>query len=165
MIWIDLCAAILKVGANLSRSFNYFKLFSWIYPVSLFFHIYIYIYIIYYNLLAQAQKRMTVSVQFSSSVMSDSLRLHGLQHARHPCPSPAPEACSNSYPSNWWYHPTVSSSVWPFSSCLQSFPVRRSFPMSQFFASCSQSIGVWASASEFQLQHQSFQWIFRTDFL
>ena len=66
--------------------------------------------------------------------MSDSLRLHGLQHARLPCPSPTPGVCSNSCPSSQWCHPTISSSVIPFSSCLQSVPASRSFPMNQFFA-------------------------------
>ena len=84
------------------------------------------------------------SVQFSRSVMSNSLWPHGLQHARLPCPSPTPWACSNSCPLSRWCHPTISSSVAPFSSCLQSFPASRSFPMSQFFASGSQSIGVSA---------------------
>ena len=87
------------------------------------------------------------SSQFSHSVMSDSLRPHGLQHARLPCPSPIPGACSNSCPSSWRYHPTISSSVIPFSSCLQSFSASGSFPMSQFFASGGQSIGVLASTS------------------
>ena len=72
------------------------------------------------------------SVQFSCSVMSDSLWPHGLQHARLPCPSPTPGACLSSHPSSWWYHSTISSSVVPFSSCLQSFPASGSFPMSQF---------------------------------
>ena len=85
------------------------------------------------------------SVQFSRSVMSRSLRPRGLQHARPPCPSPAPRACSNSCPLSWWCHPTISSSVIPFSSLLQSFPP--SFLMSQFFTSGGQSIGVSASAS------------------
>ena len=85
--------------------------------------------------------------QFSHSVVSDSLRPHGLQHARLPCPSPTPRACSNSCPSSWWCHSTISSSVIPFSSCLQSFPASGSFPMSQFFASGGPSIGVSASAS------------------
>ena len=85
------------------------------------------------------------SVQFSLSVVSDSLRPHGLQQARPPCPSPAPRAYSNSCPSSWWCHPTISSSVVPFSSHLQSFP--GSFQMSQFFKSGGQSIGVSASAS------------------
>ena len=81
------------------------------------------------------------SVQFSCSVVSDSLRPHELQHARLPCPSPSPRACSNSYPSSRWCHPTISSSVVPFSSCPQSFPASGSFPMSQFFTSGGQSIG------------------------
>ena len=85
--------------------------------------------------------------QFSSSVVSDSLRSHGLQHARPPCPSPTPGACSNSCPSSRWCHPTISSSVVPFSSCPQSFPASGCFPMSQFFLSGDQSIGVSASAS------------------
>ena len=67
------------------------------------------------------------SVQFSHSFMSDSLQPHGLQHARPPCPSPTPRACSNSCPSSQWHHPTISSSVFPFSSCLQSFPASGSF--------------------------------------
>ena len=75
------------------------------------------------------------SVQFSHSVMSNSLLPHGLQHTRSPCPSPTPGACSNSCPSRRWCHPTISSSVVPFSSCLQSFPASGSFPMSQVFAS------------------------------
>ena len=79
--------------------------------------------------------------------MSDSLRLHGLQHTRPPCPSPTPGACTNSCPSSRWCHPTISSSVIPFSCCLQSFPASESFPMSQLFASDGQSIGVSASAS------------------
>ena len=87
------------------------------------------------------------AVQFSHSVVSDSLRRHGLQDARLPCPSPTSRACSNSYPSSWWCHPIISSSIVPFSSWLQSFPASGSFPMSQFFASGSQSIGVSASAS------------------
>ena len=87
------------------------------------------------------------SVQFSRSVVSNSLWPHGLQHARPPCPSPTPGAYSNSCPSSRWCHPTISSSVIPFSSCLQSFPASGSFPVSQFFASCGQSIGVSASSS------------------
>ena len=100
------------------------------------------------------------SVHFSCSVMSDSLWPHGLQHARLPCPSPAPKAYSNSCPLSWWNHPTISSSVIPFSSCLQSFPASGSFQMSQFFAK-----ELMAEVLKFQLQHQSFQWIFRTNFL
>ena len=87
------------------------------------------------------------SVQFSRSVVSDSLRPHGLQHTRLSCPSPTPRACSNSCPLSRWCHPTISSSVVPFSSCLQSFPASGSFQMSQFFKSGGQSIEVSASAS------------------
>ena len=96
------------------------------------------------------------SVQFSCSVMSDSLRPHGLQHARPPCPSASPGACSNSCPSSRWCHPTISSSVVPFSSCLQSFVVSGSFPLSQIFASGGQSIGVSASASVLPLNIQGW---------
>ena len=78
---------------------------------------------------------------FSRSVVSDSLRPPGLQHARPPCPSPTPGVYSNSCPLGQWCHPTISSSVIPFSSCLQSFPESGSFPVSQFFASGGQSIG------------------------
>ena len=78
--------------------------------------------------------------------MSDSLSPHGLQHSRLPCPSPTPRACSNSCPSGWLCHPTISSSVVPFSSCFQSFPASGSFPMSQF-SSGGQNIGVSASVS------------------
>ena len=87
------------------------------------------------------------SVQFSCSVVSDSLWPHGLQHARPPCPLPTPRVYSNSCPLSQWCHPTISSSVVPFSSCLQSFPASGSFPMSQFFTSGGQSIGVSTSAS------------------
>ena len=87
------------------------------------------------------------SVQFSCSVVSNSLWQHGQQHARLPCPSPTPRACSNSSPMSWWCHPTISSSVIPFSSCLQYFPASGSFLRSQFFTSGAQSIGASASAS------------------
>ena len=104
-------------------------------------------------------KQHESAIQFSLvAVVSDSLRPHGLQHARPSCPSPTPGACSNSCPLSWWCHPTISSSVIPFSSCLQSFQ--------------HQGLFKWVSSShhmakvlEFQLQHQSFQWIPRTDFL
>ena len=98
------------------------------------------------------------SIQFSCSVESDSLRPHGLQHARLSCPSPTPRACSNSCPLSQWWHLTIFSSVVPFSSCLQSVPASGSFPMSQFFASGDQSFRVSASVSV-------LQWIFTTDFL
>ena len=93
---------------------------------------------------------------FSRSVVSDSLWPHGLQYARLPCPLPTPGACSNSCPSSRWCHPTISSSVVPFSSCLQSFPASGSFLMSQFFASGGQSIGASASALVFQMNIQDW---------
>ena len=87
------------------------------------------------------------SVQFSRSVMSDSLQPHESQHARPHCPSPTPGVHSNSCPSSQWCHPAISSSVVPFSSCPQSLPASESFPMSQLFAWGGQSTGVSASAS------------------
>ena len=86
------------------------------------------------------------SVQFSRSVMSNSLRPHGLQHARLPCSSPSLGACSDSCPLSWWCHPTLSSSVTLYSFCLQSLPASGSFPRSQLFASGGHSIGASASA-------------------
>ena len=97
--------------------------------------------------------------QFSRSVVSDSLRLHESQHARPLCPSPAPGVHSDSCPSSQWCHPAISSSVIPFSSCPQSFPASGSLPIS---LSSSHQV---AKVLEFQLQHQSFQWIPRTDLL
>ena len=85
------------------------------------------------------------SVQFSGSVMSDSLRPHGLQHARIPCPSPSPRVSSNSCSLSQWCHPTISSFVIPFFSCLQSFPTIGSFLMNQVYASGGKSIGASAS--------------------
>ena len=96
------------------------------------------------------------SVQFSHSVVSNSLRLHGLQHARLPSPSPTPGAHSNSCPLSWWCHPAISSSVIPISSRLQSFPTLGSFPMSQFFTSGDQSIGVSASTSVLPMNIQDW---------
>ena len=95
------------------------------------------------------------SVQFSYSVVSDSLWPRGLQHNRLPCPSLTPGACSNSCPMSWWCHPTISSSVVPF-FCLQSFPASGSFPMSQLCASSGQSIGVSASASVLPMNIQDW---------
>ena len=97
-----------------------------------------------------------ISVQFSYSVVSDSLWPHGLQHTRAPCPSPTPRVYSNSCPLSRWCHPTISSPVVPFSSHLQSFPASGSFPMSQLFASGSQSIGVSASASVLPMNIQDW---------
>ena len=98
------------------------------------------------------------SVQFSHSVMSNSLWPHGLQQARPPCPSHIPGVFSNSCPLSQWYHPTSPSSVIAFSSPLQSFPAAGSFQISQFFTLSGQIL-------EFQLQRQSFRWTPRTDLL
>ena len=87
------------------------------------------------------------SVQFSRSVMSDSLQPHESQHARPPCPSPTPGVHSDSRPLSQWCHPAFSSSVIPFSSCLQTLPASESFPMSQLFTWGGQSTGVSALAS------------------
>ena len=100
-----------------------------------------------WNRLAFGYTVPTNGIQFSCSVVSDSLQPHGLQHTRPPCPSPTPGAYSNSCPLSRWCHPTISSSVVLFSSCLQSFRASASFPVSQFFASGGPSIGVSASAS------------------
>ena len=104
-------------------SLQFFSLFLF-----LFFH---------YSLLVQFR-----SVQFSRSVVSDSLRPHKSQHTRSPCPSPTPGVHRNSCPSSWWCHPAISSSVIPFSSCPQSLPESGSFPMSQLFTWGGQSTGV-----------------------
>ena len=96
------------------------------------------------------------SVQFSHSVESDSLPPHGLQHARPPCPSPTSRIYSNSCPLSQWCHPTISSSVIPFSFHLLSFPASGSFQMSQFFASGGQSIGVSASTSVLPMNTQDW---------
>ena len=103
----------------------------------------------------QTSRRQCISsVQFSRSVVSDSLRPHESQHARPPCPSPTPGVYSDSCPSSQWCHPAISSSVVPFSFCSQSLPASGSFPMSQLFA--------WGGeVLEFQPQHQSFQWTSR----
>ena len=96
------------------------------------------------------------SVQFSRSVMSDSLRLHELQHARPPCSSPTPRVYPNSCPLHRWCHPTISSSVVPFFSHCQSFPASGSFQMSQLFASGGQSIGVSASTPVLPMNTQDW---------
>ena len=95
-------------------------------------------------------------VQFGHSVMSDPLWPHGLQHVRPPCPLPTLGVHSNSRPLSWWCHPTTSSLVIPFSSCLQSFPASGSFQMSQFLASGSQDIGVSASTSVLPMNIQDW---------
>ena len=100
--------------------------------------------------------RSLPSVQFSCSVVSNSLRPHGLQHARPPCPSPTPGVYSNSCPSSRWCYPAISLSVVPLSSYLQSFSASRSFPRSQFFVSGGQSIGVSALASVLPMNIQDW---------
>ena len=110
--------------------------------------------------------RVLRSVQFSLSVVPNYLWPNGLQHTRLPCPPLTPGACSNSSPLSPWCHPTISSSVIPFSSHLQSFPASRSFLMSQFFASGAQNTGVSASASVLPMNTQDWSplgwtgWIF-----
>jgi len=112
-------------------------------------------------ILLSPRSQTLFSVQFSSvtqlcPTLCDPMQ-RGLQHARlPPCPSPTPRACSNSYPSSWWCHPTISSSVVPFSSCLQSFSASGSFPMSQFFASGGQSIKALVSASVLPMNIQDW---------
>ena len=95
-------------------------------------------------------------VQFSRSVMSDSLQPHEPQHARPPCPSPTPRTYSNSCPLRWWCHPIIGSSVVPFPSCLWSFPASGSFPVTQFFAWGGQSIGASTSASVLPMNIQDW---------
>ena len=96
------------------------------------------------------------SVQFSHSVLSDSLRPHETQQARPSCPSPTPGVCSNSCPLSGWCHPTISSSATHFSTCPQYFPAPRSFPMSRFFASSGQSTEVSASVSVLPMNTQDW---------
>ena len=111
--------------------------------------------------------RALFCLQFSSvtQFVSDSLRPHGPQHARLPCPSPSPGVCSNSCPSSKWCHPIISSSVVPFSSCLQSFSPSGSFPMSQFFVSGGHSTRVSASASVFPKNTQDWSPLEWTDWI
>ena len=105
---------------------------------------------------SQVLKYQFSSVQFSRSVVSDSLRSYELQHSRLPCPTPTSGAYPNSWPLSQWCHPTISSSVVPFSSCLQSLPASGSFQMSQLFASRDQSIGVSASPSLLPMNTQDW---------
>ena len=104
----------------------------------------------------ESEQDLAIFSQFSSSVMSDSFWPRRLQQAWLPCPPPTPGACSKSCPLSRWYHLTISSSVIPFSSHLQSFPASGSFPMSQLFASGGQSIGASASASVFSMKSQDW---------
>ena len=135
-------------------------------------YIYIYIWMIIHTCM---YIHIISSVQLSHSVMSNSLQPHALQHTRLPCPWPTPRACSNSHPSLGWCHPTVSSSVIPFSFCLHLCPASGSFPMSQFFTSGGQSIHIikifilryWLSAEgghwyqlPFAAEHLKKRWFY-----
>ena len=105
------------------------------------------------------------SIQFTHSVVSNFLRPHEAQHTRPPCPSPTPGVYSNSCPLSQWCHPTISSSVVPFSSCLQSFPASGSFQMSQLFARVGRSIGVSASESVLPMNTQDWSALGWTDWI
>ena len=111
---------------------------------------------IYASVLVSLNRTPKSSVQFSRSVMSDSLQPHGPQHARFPCPSPTPGVYPNSCLLSWRCHPTISSSVVPFSSRLQSFPASGSFPVSQFFESGGQSTAVSPSTSVLPMNIQDW---------
>ena len=126
------------------------------------FTIFLLFFILYYISMYLEATNNLILLLFSHSVVSNSLRLHGLQHAMLPCPSLSPGVCSNSCPLSQWCHPTISSSVIPF-SCLQFFPGSGSFLMSQFFVSGGQSIGAPASASILPMNTQNLfplQWLF-----
>ena len=109
---------------------------------------------------AQIRESTILTIQFSSvrfsCHVSDSLWPHGPQHSRPPCPSPTPRVYSNSCPLSWWCHPPISSSVVPFSSCLQTFPASGPFQMSQLFPSGGQSIRVSASVSDLPMNTQEW---------
>ena len=115
-----------------------------------------YSWLLYIDLESCKLSELIYSVQFSRSVVSDSLQPHELQHARPPCPSPSPGVYSNLHPSSQWCHPAISSSVIPFSSCPQSVPASKSFPMSQLFAWGGQSTGVSALASFLPMNTQDW---------
>ena len=128
-------------------------------------HFNVYSHILSYCYRDRAQERwkdetfweITISVQFSSvTQLCPTLRLHGFQHTRTPCPSPTPGVYLNSHPLSWWCYPIISSSVIPFSSHCQSFPASVSFQMSQLFASGGQSIGVSASTSVLPMNIQDW---------
>ena len=123
-----------------------FSVMSWVSPVSS----------LSWNWAYKKKELSISSVQFSRSVVSDSLQPHGLQHTRPPCPSPTPRVYSNSCPLSQWCHPTISSSVVPFSSHLRSFPASGAFQMSQLFTSDGQSIGVSVSSSIFPVNIQDW---------
>ena len=160
-ILFSVCLVCLKFGIT---DFRFFSLFNF-YVISLFFSCFFNDFML--TKILPNQERINTcelishcstshSVQFSHSFVSDYLQPHGLQHTRLPCPSPPPGACSNSCPLSRWCHLTISSSVVPFSSHLQSFPASGSFLRSQLFASGGQSIGVSASASVLPMNIQDW---------
>ena len=116
------------------------------------------LYASYISIKLEGEKMSFTYIHFCccSVAMSNTLQPHGLQHTRLPCPSLSPRVCSNSYPLNWWCHQTISSSVTPFFTCPQSFPVSGSFQMSQLFTSGGQSIGASASASVLSMNTQGW---------
>ena len=129
---------------------------SYLYSFSRYHFIYEWSHIVWFHWyeMFRVGKIIETESRFSSVTQSClTLRPHGLQQARPPCPSPTPRACLNSCPSSWWCHTTISSSVVPFSSCLQSFPASGSFPVSQFLASGGQSIGASASVLPMNIQY------------
>ena len=132
---------------HLLSSLSFYWLNTWIFLPA---------YPIFMDMSESLKQAFVNSVQFSHSVVSNSLPPHGLQHNRLPCPSPTPRAYLKSCPSSRWCHPTISSSVVPFSCRLQSFRASGSFQISQFFASGGQSIGVSASASVFPVNIQDW---------
>ena len=124
--------------------------------LSLFWFLYKYFFYFLFYFVMVTNGRLIISAQFSHSVVSDSLQPHELQHSRPPCPSPTPRDYSNPCPPNRWWHPAISSSVIPSSSCSQSVPPSGSFPMSQLFTWGGQSIGVSASGSVLPMNTQDW---------
>ena len=163
---------VLKFGSSPTSPccftvFQYIRCWQWgieflyYYCISDVAYIYMYDYYMFLTFLSLVtifglKSILWYKYQFSHSVMSDSLQPCGLQHTRLSCPLPTPGACSNSYPSSWWCHPTISSSVIPFSSCLQFVPASGSFPRSQFFTLGGQSTGASTSASVIPMNIQDW---------
>ena len=139
--WLQWMSTFLNCGKSMKN-----KEPSGLYPLKYLFHL-------------DLTFRWFSTIQFSLSVMSDSLRPHESQHSRYPCPSPTPGVHSNSCPLSWWCHPAISSSIVPFSSCPQSLPASGSFPI---WVNSSHEV---AKVLEFQLQDQSFQRTLRTGLL
>ena len=134
------CYSLYLIALFLDSKHTYMHTHIYTY-IDTYIHIYIYIY------------TDVLVVVFIHQVMSDSLQLHGLQHTRLPYPSPSPSVCSNSCPLSWWCHPTISSSVAPFSCYPQSFPASGSFLMSRLFTSGGQYVGASASVLPMNIQH------------